>query len=283
MPRAQLQPDRQTRQSTATWAGSGEARELRRIAGRREGSRARRTGPTVSGMQRLRIDVWSDIACPWCYVGKRRLEAALAQFPHRDAVDVVWRSFELDPSAPRDLGATPSYAARLARKYGCGVAEAELMIRRMTETAAADGLDFHFERIRPGNTFDAHRLLHLAHEHGRQGALKERLFRAYLTEGESIGDQATLVRLASEVGLAADEAREVLAGDAFAREVRVDEAEARQLGIRGVPFFLLAGRDAISGAHPSEALLAALNIAWAANQALEAAAPGAVCGPDGCT
>src|SRR5690348_3186176 len=117
-------------------------------------------------MKKLTVEIWSDIACPWCYVGKRRLEAALAQFPHRDAVEVVWRAFELDPSAPRTRDASVSYAGRLAAKYGAQVAQAEGMIRRMTDVAAADGLDFHFERIRPGNTFDAHRLLHLAHERG---------------------------------------------------------------------------------------------------------------------
>lgn len=235
-------------------------------------------------MPTLRIDVWSDIACPWCYVGKRRLEAALAEFPHRDRIELVWRAFELDPSAPRELGATPGYAVRLARKYGSSVAEAEGMIQRMAATAAADGLDFHFERIRPGNTFDAHRLLHLAHARGLQDALKERLFRAYLGEGEAIGDPATLTRLAVEVGLAADEVAALLAGDRYAREVRADEEEARQLGIRGVPFFVFAGRHAVSGAHPAETLLAALTTAWAGLPEDEAAdaSEGAACGPDGC-
>lgn len=227
--------------------------------------------------------MWSDIACPWCYVGKRRLEAALAEFPHRDAVELVWRAFELDPSAPRDLGATPSYAARLARKYGSSVAEAEQMIARMTATAAADGLDFHFERIRPGNTFDAHRLLHLARGRGLQDALKERLFRAYFCEGEPIGDVRALARLAGEVGLAADEVDALLTGDAHAREVRGDEEEARRLGIRGVPFFVFAGRHAVSGAHPAETLLAALTSAWAdVHGQDEQAIAGAACGPDGC-
>lgn len=235
-------------------------------------------------MQRLRVDVWSDIACPWCYVGKRRLERALAEFPHRDGVEVVWRAFELDASAPRDPGPTPSYAARLAQKYGSSVPEAEMMLQGMTATAAADGLDFHFERIRPGNTFDAHRLLHLAHARGLQGALKERLFRAYFSEGEPIGDPDALARLAGEVGLAPDEVAAVLAGDAYAREVRADEQEARRLDIRGVPFFVFAGRHAVSGAHPSEALLAALTMAWADVQGRkEAVAAGAACGPDGCT
>lgn len=233
-------------------------------------------------MQQLRIDVWSDIACPWCHVGKRRLEQALARFPWREHVEVVWRSFELDPAAPRVQEAGP-YAARLARKYGASVADAQAMITRMTETAALDGLDFHFEKIRPGNTFDAHRLLHLAHLRGLQDALKERLFRAYLGEGEAIGDHEVLARLAVEVGLDADEVRTTLAGDAHARDVRGDEEQARRLGIRGVPFFVLAGSHAVSGAHPADALLAALNTAWEAAQAQpEIVAEGAACGPDGC-
>lgn len=233
-------------------------------------------------MPELRIDVWSDIACPWCYVGKRRLEAALAAFPERDAVTLIWHAFELDPAAPRSLDPSQSYAARLARKYGSSVAQAELMIRRMTETAAADGLDFHFETIRPGNTFDAHRLLHLALLRGKQDALKERLFRAYLTEGEPIGEPAALARLAADVGLDPVEVQQVLAGDAHADAVRADEETARRLGIRGVPFFVLAGRYAVSGAQPSDVLLGALRTAWDAAQQPEDAAEGAVCGPDGC-
>jgi predicted DsbA family dithiol-disulfide isomerase len=232
-------------------------------------------------MPELRIDIWSDIACPWCYVGKRRLEAALAAFEHRDAVTVIWRAFELDPAAPRSIDPAISYAARLARKYGSSVAQAEEMIRRMTETAAADGLEFHFERIRPGNTFDAHRLLHLAGERGKQDALKERLFRAYLGEGEPIGEPAALARLAAEVGLDPTEVQAVLAGDAHADAVRADEETARRLGIRGVPFFVLAGRYAVSGAQPAAALRDVLATAWADVQHADVA-EGAVCGPDGC-
>src|SRR5262249_55167607 len=135
-------------------------------------------------MKRLRIDIWSDIACPWCYIGKRRLEAALARFPRRDDVDVVWRAFELDPSAPRERDRSVSYAERLAKKYRCSVSEADVMIRRVADVAREDGLDFHFERIRPGNTFDAHRVLHFAAERGAQDAVKERFLRGYMTEGE---------------------------------------------------------------------------------------------------
>ena len=234
-------------------------------------------------MKKLRIDVWSDIVCPWCYVGKRRLEAALAQFPHRDGVEVVWRAFELDPSAPavRDHGV--SYAERLARKYATTVDHAQKMIQRMTEVAAADGLDFRFDRIRPGRTFDAHRLLHLAAERGLQDALKERLLRAYMTEGAAIGDRETLVKLASEVGLDPGEAEGVLATDAYSAEVRSEEDEARDLGVTGVPFFVIGGRYGVSGAQPAELLLRAVTAAW--NELSEPAAPlaeGAACGPDGC-
>ena len=234
-------------------------------------------------MKKLRIDVWSDIACPWCYVGKRRLEAALAKFPHREEVDVVWRAFELDPSAPPERPSDVSYAARLAKKYGSSVKEADGMIARMTDVAADDGLDFHFDKIRSGNTFDAHRVLHLAAERGKQDAVKERYLLAYMTEGEPIGDPETLVRLAAEVGLDAEEVRAMLASDMYAREVRDDEDEARQLGISGVPFFVLGGKLAVSGAQPAELLLRALTQAWKDAETRPAVfAEGAVCGPDGC-
>ncbi|MEA2752971.1 MAG: hypothetical protein QOI41_7114 [Myxococcales bacterium] len=234
-------------------------------------------------MKKLRIDVWSDIACPWCYVGKRRLEAALEKFPHRDAVEVVWRAFELDPSAPPERPTDVGYAERLANKYGSSVKEANGMITRMTDVAATDGLDFHFEKIRPGNTFDAHRVLHLAAERGKQDAVKERFLHAYMTEGEPIGDPETLVGLAAEAGLDAEEVRATLAGDAYTREVREDEDEARQLGITGVPFFVLAGKLAVSGAQPAELLLRALTRAWNELEAKpETFAEGAVCGPEGC-
>ncbi|WP_437640606.1 DsbA family oxidoreductase [Sorangium sp. So ce854] len=224
------------------------------------------------------------IACPWCYVGKRRLESALARFPQRDAVKVVWRAFELDPSAPRVRSTEASYAERLARKYGSSVARAEEMIRTMTEVAAADGLAFRFDRVRPGNTFDAHRVLHLASERGVQDAVKERFLRGYMTEGEPIGEPEALVRLAADAGLDPDEVAGVLASDAHAREVRADEEEARSLGITGVPFFVLGGRYAVSGAQPADVLLGALTRAWAEAAAAPSAelGEGAACGPDGC-
>ncbi len=230
---------------------------------------------------KLRIDVWSDIACPWCYVGKRRLETAIARFPHGRAVEVAWRAFELDPAAPRVRDQGVTYAERIARKYGTPVAQAELMIQQMTDVAAAEGLDFHFERIQSGSTFDAHRVIHFAAERGLQGATKERLLRAYMTEGEAIGEPEVLARLAGEAGLVGDEVRAMLASDACKREVRADEDEARALGINGVPFFAIAGRYGVSGAQGADVLLDVLTRAWA-TEPKAAVSEGAVCGPEGC-
>ena len=212
----------------------------------------------------MQIEIWSDIACPWCYVGKRRFERALEQFEHRDRVTVLWRSFELDPGAPRVQQGTP--AELLSRKYGVSVAQAEAMNARMTETAREVGLDFHFDRLRMGNTFDAHRLIHLAHESGAQDAMKERLMRAYFTEGLMVSDHDVLGRLGVDVGLDAPRVREVLASDAYASDVRADELRARQLGINGVPFFVLADRYGVSGAQTPEVLLDAIRQAYAETQ-----------------
>jgi predicted DsbA family dithiol-disulfide isomerase len=211
--------------------------------------------------KKLRVDVWSDIVCPWCAIGKRRLDAALADFPHRDAVEVVWRAFELDPSTPRVREG--DQATHLAKKYGRTKAEAEAMIQRVAETAARDGLDFQLLRARSGNTFDGHRLLHLALERGLQGAVKDRFFRGYMTEGLPIGEHEVLVTLAAEAGVDPEEARATLASDRYAKEVRDDENAARALGITGVPFFVFGGRLAVSGAREVAVLSQALREAWA--------------------
>lgn len=208
----------------------------------------------------MRVEIWSDVVCPWCYVGKRRFEKALAAFPHRDQVEVVWRSFELDTSAPAER--VGDYAQLLATKYGFSVERGQEMVDTMTATAAQDGLDFHFERARTGNTFDAHRLLHLAAERGVQDAVKERLLKAAFTDGEPVGDREALVRLVAEAGLDADEARTVLAEGTYADAVRADEAEAQRFGISGVPFFVVDRTYGVSGAQPADVLLQVLEKAW---------------------
>jgi predicted DsbA family dithiol-disulfide isomerase len=232
-------------------------------------------------MTGLHIDIWSDIACPWCYVGKRRLEAALRSFPERDSVSIRWRAFELNPAAARQTE-TGRYAERLAKKYGSSLGEAQSRLQRLVELGHADGLHFDFEHIRPGNTFDAHRLVHFAAERGLQDAVKERFLRGYLSEGEAIGEPEVLVRLAAEAGLSGEEVRGLLASDAHAGAVRADELRAQELGIRGVPFFVLAERYAVSGAQPVELFSSALR---QARDELAQATPfeeGAACGPEGC-
>lgn len=204
----------------------------------------------------LTVEVWSDVVCPWCYIGKRRFEAALETFEQRDDVTVIWRSFELDPQAPDAPEGTAT--ERLAAKYGMSLERARTLHAEMTDRAAREGLEFHFELARGGNTFDAHRLIHLAATYGHQAAAEERLMRAYFTEGEPISDPETLIRLVGEVGVDADEARDVLASDRFASDVREDELLAARLGIQGVPFFVLDRRYGVSGAQPPEVLVQAL-------------------------
>jgi predicted DsbA family dithiol-disulfide isomerase len=234
-------------------------------------------------MAELRIDVWSDIACPWCYVGKRRLERALKEFPHASQVALVWHAFELDPAAPKERDRSLSHAERIAKKYGMTTEQARRSTERLVETARGEGLSFDFENIRSGNTFDAHRVVQLGLERGVQGAVEERFFRAYLEEGALMSDHGTLVRLAAEAGLDEGEVADVLSGDLYAREVRADEAEAHELGITGVPCFVLAERFGVTGAQSSQVMLSALNHAWSEHvESSPAPAEGAVCGPDGC-
>lgn len=218
----------------------------------------------------LKVEIWSDVICPWCYIGKRRFEAALEGFDHRDEVEVAWRSFELDPSAPAQ--SPGNLADRLARKYGVSREQAEAMNARVVTQATGAGLEYRLDIARPGNTFDAHRLLHLADETGLRATAKERLLAAYFTEGKPIGDRDTLVELIGDAGVDPDRALAVLNSDEFADSVRRDEREAAQLGINGVPFFVIDRRYGISGAQPHEFLLQALNQAWAESHQPEPAA-----------
>lgn len=208
----------------------------------------------------VNIEIWSDIVCPWCYIGKRRFEEALRNFAHREDVTVIWRSFELDrhapPVRPGDL------ATNLARKYGMDREGARRAIEHMTAQAAGEGLAYDLEHARGGNTFDAHRLLHLAAERGIQDQVKEAFLAAYHVDGVAIGDRAALAGVAVDAGLAAADVDAVLNGDAFAEAVRADEDEAGELGIGGVPFFVIDRRFAVSGAQPADVILSALDRAW---------------------
>jgi predicted DsbA family dithiol-disulfide isomerase len=215
----------------------------------------------------MNIEIWSDVVCPWCYIGKRRFESALAQFAHREQVSVVWRSYQLDPNAPR-IG-EQTVTDMLAQKLGVSRTQAAAMNARVTAIAADEGLDYQLEQAQYSNTFDAHRVLHLAATHQRQAELKERLLHAHFTEGASLGETETLVRLASEVGIDGDEARATLGSDAYADEVRSDIHRAAQLGIRGVPFFVIDDTYGISGAQPTAKFSTALEQAWAESHPLQ--------------
>jgi len=209
---------------------------------------------------RLLVEIWSDLVCPWCYLGKRRLEQALERFAERDRVDVVWRSFELEPDAP----ATPEPRAEaLIRRYGMTPEQAAERDAHMTALAAEAGLEYRPDLVLLGNTFDAHRVLHAASAAGLQATAKERLLRAYFTEGRALTDRDTLVELAADAGVDPDTARAVLADGTYSAEVRTEEREAAHLGITGVPFFVLGRRYAVSGAQPAELLLRALEQAFA--------------------
>lgn len=227
----------------------------------------------------MRVDIWSDVVCPWCYVGKRRLEDALARFDHASEVEVVWRAFELNPSAPASYEG--DNVDRLARKYGVSRAQAEAMNERVTRIADGEGLAFRLDIARPGNTFDAHRLLHLAADRGVQDALKEELLASYQTRGEPISDRDVLIKAAVAVGLDEHEALEVLEGDTYGDAVRADERAAQEIGVTAVPFFAFDGRYAISGAQSSDVLLELLERTWSERAPLTVLA-GDACGPDGC-
>ena len=229
----------------------------------------------------MKIEIWSDVACPWCYVGKRRFEQALARFPHEGALDITWRSFELDPQAParRD----EPLVEHLASKYRVPVAQAEAMNARLAGEARKEGLELRLDRVVLGNTFDAHRVIHLACTLGLRSEAVERLFEAYFVDGASLGDHETLVTLATEVGLPADRTRQMLASDEFAAAVRADQARARGFGISGVPFFAIDERYGVSGAQPPEAILGALTQAWEESHPPTVLTPAGREDADGCT
>ena len=233
----------------------------------------------------MKVEIWSDIACPWCYVGKARFEKALAAFPHRDRVEVVHRSFELDPG--RAKGDVQPVITMLTKKYGMSEAQAQAGEENLGAQAAAEGLEYRTRDRDHGNTFDMHRLLHFAKEQGKQDELIQILYKANFAEERSVfseGDER-LVELAVAVGLEADEVRKVLTDPtAYADAVRADEREAAELGANGVPFFVLDRKFGVSGAQPAEVFTQALTQAWGERSPLQLIDQGDAdaCGPDGC-
>ena len=207
----------------------------------------------------IRVEIWSDVVCPFCYIGKRQLEAALALFERRDRVRVIWKSFELDRNAER--GGRAGVYEMLSKKYGISLEQARQSTEQVARRAAAVGLRFDFDRVVPANSFDAHRLAHLAAKHGLLDKAHERLFAAHFTEGLRIDDLETLRRIGVDLGLDPEELKKVLEGDAYGSDVRQEEKEASSLGVRGVPFFLFNRRDVISGAQPVERFTEALRSA----------------------
>jgi predicted DsbA family dithiol-disulfide isomerase len=232
----------------------------------------------------MRIEIWSDVVCPWCYIGKRRLETALPAFreAHPDAeVDVHWRSYELDPASPRVP--TQTVAEHLGAKYGGGAAGGQQMIDRVEAVAAEEGLVYRLGEAQRANTVDAHRLLHLAHEEGRQDELKEALLAAYFLHARNVADHDVLAGVAAEVGLDEVRVKEVLTSGEYADAVEADVRQAVAYGATGVPFFVVDQKYGVAGAQPADVLGQVLERAWTESRpALDVVGGEDACGPDGC-
>ena len=208
----------------------------------------------------MKIEIWSDVVCPFCYIGKRKFEKALNEFHGKDRVKVEWKSFQLDPETKTD--AQVSVYEYLAERKGMSVEHSKEMHQQVAMLANEAGLDFNFDKTMVANTFDAHRILHLAAKYGKQTEAEERLFAAYFTEGKNIADFDTLVELAKEIGIKQDEAKIALENLSFTQQVNEDIHEAQELGIRGVPFFVFNRKFAVSGAQSPEIFAQALQKAW---------------------
>lgn len=209
----------------------------------------------------MKVEIWSDYACPFCYLGKRRFEKALDLFKHKDEVEVIFRSFELDPSMSKEVQS--SMQELLAAKYGMSLEEAKAANDRVAEQAEREGLVYKFATMIPTNTFDAHRLTQYAKKQGKMAEISERLFKAYFTDSLHIGDIETLIFLAQGVGLNGEEVSDLLKSDDYGEQVRTDERLAGELGIRAVPCFVLDGKYAVTGAQPTEVFLNTLEQVWA--------------------
>lgn len=234
---------------------------------------------------KMKVEIWSDIMCPFCYIGKRKFEAALQQFPGAKDIEIEWHSFQLDPTIKGGHGKNVN--EYLAERKGISLEHAEQLNEQVTQGAKQVGLDYHFDKAIVANSFDAHRVIQLAKTKGLGDAIEERLFKAYFTEGKDFGDHATLLQLAKEIGLDEELVKKTLASNDFATEVRKDIQEAQQIGVRGVPFFVFDRKYAVSGAQPSDTFLQALEKShgeWKKenpNPKLEEVGNGPVCTPEG--
>lgn len=208
----------------------------------------------------MKVEIWSDVVCPWCYIGKRRFEAALEQFGSKEKVEIEWKSFQLDPTTVTNTEQTTTQY--LAKKYGTTIPEAEQMVDNVNQVAKSVGLEYDFEHAAIANTFKAHRLIHLAKRYGKQNEMKERLLKAYFTEAQNIDDTAILTKLGVELGLDAEVIKEVLESDTYSEHVNTDIREAQQIGVRGVPFFVFNRKYGISGAQETTAFTQTLEKAF---------------------
>lgn len=215
----------------------------------------------------MKVEIWSDYACPFCYIGKQRLETALQQFENKDDVEVVYKSFELDPNAPKKVD--HDVHDMLSSKYGMSREQAISMNNNLGAQAKEVGLNFQFDTLQLTNTFDAHRLSQYAAKQGKMNEATQQLFQAYFTDSLLLGDNETLVELGVKIGLEREEVIKVLAGNEYAEQVRADEEEARRLGVTGVPFFVIDRKYAISGAQSSNAFLQTLEKAWSESRPLQ--------------
>eukprot|EP01012_Entosiphon_sulcatum_P026796 TRINITY_DN32297_c0_g1_i1.p1 TRINITY_DN32297_c0_g1~~TRINITY_DN32297_c0_g1_i1.p1 ORF type:complete len:263 (+),score=52.08 TRINITY_DN32297_c0_g1_i1:3-791(+) len=210
--------------------------------------------------KKMKVDIWSDVMCPFCYIGKRKFEAALAQFPNGKDIEIEWHSFQLDP----DITAQPGkdVYTYLAERKGMTVDQSKQMHKQVVQMAAGEGLEYNFDKAVIANSFDAHRISHLAKKYGKGDAMEEQLFHGYFTEGKDIANYDVLLAMAKNIGIPEQEVIDVLKSDKYADAVEADIVRASQIGVRGVPFFVLDNKYAVSGAQPSETFAQALTQAW---------------------
>jgi predicted DsbA family dithiol-disulfide isomerase len=240
--------------------------------------------PVILNPPKMKVEVWSDIMCPFCYIGKRNYESALNKFEGRDHIEIEWRSFQLDPTIPKHIPAKENVYQYLADKKGISYEQSAKMHERVIQMAKDAGLDYRFDKAIVANSFDAHRLIQLAKTKGLGDGAEERLFRAYFTEGKDFGDHETLISIGKEIGLPEEEIKSALVSEIYAEKVEQDIQEATEIGVQGVPFFVFDRKYAVSGAQPPEHFLQALNQSFGEWEKDHPATPlmveeGAVCKP----